>query len=116
MSKYLLDGDGVSKTEMWFDDFDGSFAFTEIQDVTQVLEDSKRKFNDFGDKRTRGKMGEWHHTHSIPTVVYQKWKQDTKVLDEDGSWVYMVEKDPAVLASYLNDPDYSYFRVAPTRI
>ena len=116
MSKYLLDGDGVSKTEMWFDDFDGSFAFTEIQDVTQVLEDSKRKFNDFGDKRTPGKMGEWHHTHSIPTVVYQKWQQDTKVLDEDGSWVYMVEKDPAVLASYLNDPDYSYFRVAPTRI
>jgi len=28
----------------------------------------------------------------------------------------MVEKDPAVLASYLNDPDYSYFRVSPTRI
>ena len=105
MSKYLLEDNGATRTEMWFDDFDNSFTFTEIQDVTQILEDSKRKFNDFGDKRTPGKMGDWHHTHSIPKVIYQK-----------GGWMYMVEKDPAVLASYLNDPDYSYFRVAPTKI
>jgi len=116
MSKYLLENDGITRTEMWFDDFDDSFTFVETQDVTQILEDSKRKFNDFGDKRTPGKMGEWHHTHNIPLVVYQKWQRETKVPDGEGSWMYMVEKDPAVLASYLNDPDYSYFRVAPTRI
>lgn len=116
MSKYLLEDNQESRTELWFDDFDDSFKIAEIQDVSQILEDAKRKFNDFGDKRTPGKMGEWHHTHSIPKVLYQKWKEETKVPDGKGGWLYMVEQDPAVFASYLNNPDYSYFRVAPTKI
>ena len=116
MSKYLLEDNQSSRTELWFDDFDDSFKIAEIQDASQILEDAKRKFNDFGDKLTPGKMGEWHHTHSIPKVLYQNWKEETKVPDGRGGWMYMIEKDPAVLASYLNNPDYSYFRVAPTKV
>ena len=116
MSKYLLEENSESRTELWFDDFDDSFKIAEIQDASQIVDDAKRKFNDFGDRLTSGKMGEWHHTHSIPIVLYQKWKEETKVPDGMGGWLYMVDKDPAVLASYLNNPDYSYFRVSPTKI
>ena len=57
MSKYLLEDNKESRTELWFDDFDDSFKIAEVQDASQILEDAKRKFNDFGDKLTPGKMG-----------------------------------------------------------
>ena len=116
MSKYLLDDNGVTKTEMWFDDFDNSFRFVETQDVSRILDENKRKFNDYGDYLSTGKRGGWHHTHSIPPPIYQKWKEETKFPDGKGGWLYMVEQDPKVLASYLNDPDYAKFRTSNTKL
>ena len=75
---------------------------------------TKRKFNDYGDKLTLGKRGEWHHTHTIPHNILEKWDQETGgtgVGFQGAIW-----KDPVLFAAYLNSPDYKYFRVAPTRI
>ena len=37
-------------------------------------------------------------------------------MNKMGYSLYIIDKDPAVFASYLNNPDYSHFRVAPTKI
>ena len=63
--------------------------------------------NAYGDKLSLGKRGEWHHTASIPINVWEQWMMDT-----NGA----IQKDPKLLARYLNDPDYKYFKVAPTNI
>jgi hypothetical protein len=116
MSKYLLDESNGTRVEMWFDDFDDSFRFVETQDASRILDENKRKFNDYGDYLSVGKRGFWHHTHSIPKPIYQKWKNETKVPNGEGGWLYMIEQDPKVLASYLNDPDYAYFRTSNTKL
>ena len=63
--------------------------------------------NAYGDKLSLGKRGEWHHTASIPINVWEQWMRDTNGASQ---------KDPKLLARYLNDPDHKYFKVAPTNI
>ena len=107
MSKRFIDSDGVRRTDIQFDETDDSFNFKTTQDATPVLEENKEKYNSYGDKLSLGKRGEWHHTASIPITVWEKWKKDT-----NGA----IEKDTKLLAAYLNDPDYKYFKVAPTNL
>jgi len=107
MSRRFIDSDGVRRTDIQFDETDDSFNFKTTQDVTPVLEENKEKYNSYGDKLSLGKRGEWHHTASIPITVWEKWKKDT-----NGA----IEKDTKLLAAYLNDPDYKYFKVAPTNL
>lgn len=116
MSKYLFEEQDHKRVEMYFDDFDDSFRFVETQNVDQILNETKRKFNDYGDYLSTGKRGEWHHTHSIPEVLWAQWQRETAVQDEDGRWIYMIDQDPKVQASYLNNPDYAYFKVSNTKL
>jgi|TARA_R110000824_G_scaffold4299_2_gene20581 hypothetical protein len=109
----VLDTSPYRRTDL-VEHTDGSVTFTTQQDVGSILEYTKRKFNDYGDKLSLGKRGEWHHSHTIPHNILEKWDRET-----GGSGVGFrgaIWKDPVLFAAYLNDPDYKYFRVAPTRI
>jgi hypothetical protein len=107
MSKHIIDSDGVRSTEIQFDSGDNSFNFKTTQNATPVLEENKEKYNSYGDKLSLGKRGEWHHAASIPITIWEKWVKDT-----NGA----IQKDSKLLAAYLNDPDYKYFKVAPTNL
>jgi len=107
MSKHVIDNDEVRLTEIQFNSADDSFNFKTTQNAEQILNENKAKYNAYGDKLSLGKRGEWHHTASIPITVWEKWMQDT-----NGA----ISKDTKLLAAYLNDPDYKYFKVAPTNL
>jgi len=104
---FVLDKDKVRRTDMHFDEVDDTITFNTVQDVGPMLEENKAKMNAYGDKLSLGKRGEWHHTASIPITVWEKWMKDT-----NGA----IEKDTKLLAAYLNNPDYKYFKVAPTNL
>ena len=103
----VLDRDRVRRTDMHFDEVDKTITFNTVQDVGPMLDENKKKMNAYGDKLSLGKRGEWHHTASIPITVWEKWMKDT-----NGA----IEKDTKLLAAYLNNPDYKYFKVAPTNL
>jgi len=107
MSKHILDNDSIRSTEIQFDSTDNSFNFKTTQNAARILEENKAKYNAYGDKLSLGKRGEWHHTASIPITTWEKWLKDS-----NGA----VAKDTKLLAAYLNDPDYRYFKVAPTNL
>ena len=95
------------RTDLHVDEVDDTFTVNTVQDVEPIVEVNKRKFNDYGDKLSMGKRGEWHHAASVPFNIWEQWMKDT-----NGA----IEKDSKLLARYLNDPDNKYFKVAPTNI
>ena len=107
MSKHTIQSDEVRNTNIQFDSSDNSFNFKTTQNADKILNENKEKFNAYGDKLSLGKRGEWHHAASIPITTWEKWKRET-----NGA----IEKDSKLLSAYLNDPDYKYFKVAPTNI
>ena len=94
-------------TTYWHDEPDGSITIESVQDVEHVLESINRQFNDYGDKRTPGKMGELHHVGSVPVVVWDRWMQET-----NGA----IAKDHKLAARYLNDPEFKYFKTSPMKV
>ncbi len=106
-SKYILDVSNDRKTDMHFDDIEGTFIFNTTEKVDSVLDANKRKYNDYGDKLSVGKVGEWHHAASIPATMWERWMAET-----NGE----IQNDPKLLAAYLNNPDYKYFKTAPNNI
>ena len=105
--KFVLEQDVHRRTDMHFDDVDDKITFNTVEDAQPVVDANKRKFNDYGDKLTPGKRGEWHHAASIPITIWEKWMKDS-----NGA----IAKDTKLLAAYLNNPDYKYFKVAPTNL
>jgi len=105
--KFALAKENGRETDMHFDDIEGTFIFNTTEKVDPLLDVNKRKYNDYGDKLSLGKMGEWHHAASIPATMWEKWVAET-----DGE----IQKDPKILAAYLNNPDYKYFKTAPNNI
>ena len=95
------------RTDIHFDDVDDTFTLNTVQDAEPIIEENKRRMNEYGDKLTLGKRGEWHYVAEIPATVWEQWMHKT-----NGA----IEKDSKLLARYLNDPDYKYFKVAPTNI
>jgi hypothetical protein len=91
----------------WIEEPDGEISITTYQDVTPTIEQNKKEYNIYGDKLTTGKRGDWHKVASIPFNVYEQWKNET-----NGA----IDKDPKLLAKYLNDPDNKFFRTAPTKL
>ena len=86
---------------------DGSVTFNTVQDVEPILNENKRKQNAYGDKLSTGKRGEWHQVASIPHNIWEQWLKDT-----NGA----IAKDTKLLAAYLNNPDFKYFKTAPTNV
>ena len=108
MSKRLVvDREPYRRTDFHFDESGDKFTLNTVQDAQPIVDENKRKMNQYGDKLSVGKRGEWHHAATIPINVWEQWMQDT-----NGA----IEKDSKLLAAYINDPDYKYFKVAPTNI
>ncbi len=105
--KYVFEQDVHRRTDMHFDDAADQITFNTVEDAQPVVDANKRKFNDYGDKLTPGKMGEWHHAARIPPTVWAQWVRET-----NGA----ILKDRKLLARYLNDPDNKFFKVSPTNI
>ena len=95
------------RTDIHFDDVDKTFTLNTVQDAQPVIDENKRRMNEFGDKLTPGKRGEWHHVAEIPVTVWEQWCKETN---------NEIQKDPKLLARYLNSPEFKYFKVAPTNI
>ena len=92
------------RTDLHIDEAGDKFTINTVQDAEPIVEANKRRYNDYGDKLSVGKRGEWHHAASIPFNIWEQWMKDT-----NGA----IEKDSKLLARYLNDPDNKYFKVAP---
>ena len=108
MSKRLVvDSEPYRRTDFHFDEADNTVTLNTVQDAQPIVDENKRRFNNYGDKLSVGKRGEWHHAASIPVNIWEKWMQDT-----NGA----IQKDSKLLARYLIDPDHKYFKVAPTNI
>tara|TARA_R110002051_G_scaffold194581_2_gene262836 strand:- start:3896 stop:4219 length:324 start_codon:yes stop_codon:yes gene_type:complete len=107
MAKTRLFDKTPSTTTYWHDEPDGGVTINTVQDVEPVLEANKRLYNAYGDKRTTGKMGEWHLAASVPENVWDRW-----VLETGGD----IKKDKKLLAKYLNSPEFKYFRTSPMDI
>ena len=92
------------------------FTINTYQDCEPILDENKKAYNNYGDLLTKGKTGEGVRVASIPLNVWNQWREETKVPNGEGGWMYMVQQDPKVLAKYLNDPDNKYLRTTPTRV
>jgi len=86
---------------------DNTFTIHETQDAQPILDYTKKKYNDYGDKLTPGKRGDWHQVASIPVVVWDQWIKET-----NGA----ILKDKKLLSKKLNDPEFKYFKTSPTNI
>lgn len=106
MKRWHFDTDNFRRTD-FIEEPDGSVTFETTQDVGTILEVNKQKYNHYGDKRTPGKHGEWHHAATIPFNVWEQWKKET-----NGA----IEKDQKLLRKYLNDFDNKFFRTSPTTL
>ena len=95
------------RTDIHFDEVDNTITLNTVQDAQPVIEENKRRMNEYGDKLTPGKRGEWHHAASIPVTVWELWMKET-----NGE----IDRNPKLLAKYLNDPDNKFFQVAPTKL
>ena len=108
MSKKSVVGHwGHRRTDLHIDEAGDKFTINTVQDAEPIVEANKRRYNDYGDKLSVGKRGEWHHAAAVPFNIWEQWMKDT-----NGA----IEKDSKLLARYLNDPDNKYFKVAPTNI
>jgi len=91
---------------------DGTATINTYQDAQPIIEQNKKNLINYGDKLTFGKasaMGtdDGVTVASIPTNIWELWCKET-----GGD----IEKNPKLLAKYLNDPDNKFLRTTPTRI
>ena len=93
--------------QVFHEEPDDTFTLETRQAAQAIVDANKRKFNDYGDKLSVGKRGDWHQVASIPTTVMEQWIKETNgaILD-----------DPKLLAAKLNDPDWQLLKTSPTNI
>ena len=62
MSKRLVvDTEPWRRTDFHYDESDDKFTLNTVQDAQPIVDENKRKMNQYGDKLSVGKRGEWHH-------------------------------------------------------
>ncbi|MAR83217.1 MAG: hypothetical protein CMF55_00265 [Legionellales bacterium] len=97
MSKTIFDRDQHSVTT--FEESADNFTLTRFQDAEPIVNNNKKEFNSGVNNPTHSSLG--RKVASIPLTVWENWMKETKGL---------IQKDPTLLAKYLNDPDNKYFR------
>ena len=97
MSKTIFDRDEHTVTT--FEESADRFTLTKTQDAQPILDQNARERNDGVNNSTATALG--RKVASIPLVVWQNWMKAT-----NGE----IQRDPKLLARYLNDPDNKYFR------
>ena len=95
------------KHQVFHEEPDETFTIETTQDAQEIVDSNRRKFNNYGDKLSVGKRGDWHQVASIPSGVMEQGIKETNgaILD-----------DPKLLAAKLNDPDWALLKTSPTNI
>ena len=101
--KTIFDVDQTGVTT--FEESAKEFTLTKTQDTEPVLTQNKKEFN--SGINNGGKTALGRKVASIPLVVWQNWMKAT-----NGA----IQKDPKLLAKYLNDPDNKFLRTHNSRI
>jgi hypothetical protein len=99
--KRLLSANPDTGTKTYFHSTPEHVHIESVQDVTNVVEAAKAKFNDTDE---RAKWGEWQRVASIPLVTFYDLKRKG------------ITEDPAAMKKWLNDPDNRFFRTRPGRL
>jgi len=97
MSKTIFDKDEHSVTT--FEESADTFTLTRHQDAQPILDQNAKERNSGVNNPTSTALG--RKVASIPLVVWQEWMKQT-----NGD----IQRDPALLAAYLNDPDNYYLK------
>jgi hypothetical protein len=84
-----------------FDELTEQVTITTEQEVDDVLDDSKRAFNQYG---KGARWGDGDKVANIPMGVYSQWCAKGQLGDE------------AVVRAWLNDPANKHFRTRPGRV
>lgn len=87
------------------DNSDGGFSLTKHQDVQPILDRNKMEYNSGLNDSTKSVVG--RKVASIPLVVWSNWMKET-----NGE----IEKNPKLLAKYLNSSENKYFRTHNSRV
>jgi len=99
----MLTWDPHTKTrEDWHEDADGNVVLHRVQEVQDVIDVNKRRFNDH-DERTPFK-GEMVKVGSIPLVIYEQLRREG------------ILQDQKRLKAWLNDPANRAFRTRPGKV
>jgi hypothetical protein len=101
--KTIFDVNEVGTT--YYEENDKEINLTKRQDTSPILERNKMEAREGMNNKADGVLG--RKVASIPLVVWQNWIKET-----NGA----IQKDPALLAKYLNDPDNKYFRTHNSRV
>ena len=88
-----------------FEESATEFTLTKTQDSQPIVEQNKKEYN--SGINDGGKTALGRKVASIPLVVWQNWMKETK-----GE----IQKDPKLLAKYLNASENKYFRTHNSRI
>ena len=103
MGKTIFDKDDHTVTT--FEESADSFTLTRHQDAQPILDQNARERNANANANANGPFG--RKVASIPLVVWQEWMKET-----NGD----IQKDPLLLAKYLNDHANSKLRTHNSRI
>lgn len=98
MAKQYLDFDPFTGIAHWVDTDEetGMTTFGVDQNVDNIIETNKAEFN-----ADHGRFGEWTHVASIPISIYEAWKREG-ILDDEQE-----------IKRRLNDPQLRFFRTRP---
>lgn len=103
--KRLFNVDPFTGQRTWFISHgDGSFSIETKTDVTPVIENNKRLYNEDGGGWSKSR--DLRRAASIPNAIIQKW------LVEYGVNVYDKDHAPAV-KRLLNSSEWQFLRTAP---
>ena len=104
----------VNKTDpksYFKDEPDGGFTITTVADAEPILEANKRAYNEWGDKKTFGKMGDAVRVASIPILVWQNWVAENPTIAKQNT-----PEGRKLLKAKLDDPSNKFFLTAPVKI
>ena len=97
--------DQTAHTKTVYEESADQISLTTHQDAQPILDRNAYERNNGINKSTNSALG--RKVASIPLVVWQNWMKET-----NGE----IQKDPTLLAKYLNDPDNAFLRTHNSRI
>jgi len=97
--------DQTAHTKTVYEESADQITLTTHQDAQPILERNAYERNNGVNDPTNTALG--RKVASIPLVVWQEW-----IKKSNGD----VQRDPAVLAAFLNDPDNAYLKTHNSRI
>ncbi len=97
MKKIISQNPERGTTTYFHSDAEG-IHIEKVQDVTNIVEDSKAQFNNTDE---RARWGEWQKVATIPLSILYDLKAKG------------IADDPKAMKKWLNDPENRYFRTRP---